>query len=77
MTQKSFIYIGQNFYHDSNTVMSSVYKIKAYGVEYERADWGMISQYLAQGIEIYIRPAHDSEMIIFQDKLINILKEKK
>jgi hypothetical protein len=51
------IYIGQDFYRKSGTMMSCVYT-----EEGERTDWGFIQCALEAGESVSIRPATDAEI---------------
>ena len=54
------IYIGNKFYRESGTVMSSIYEIVDGGVR--RSDWGFVQAILENGEEIYLRPATQREL---------------
>jgi len=69
------IFIGNNFYYESGTVMSSLYKIVSGG--YERYDWGFAERDLADGKSIRIRPADEQEMAIFNAELAELLAQRK
>lgn len=68
------IFIGNNFYYESGTMMSSVYEIKKVR-QYTRTDWGQISILLEAGNSVHIRPANKEEMEMFTEKLRQ-LKER-
>ena len=63
------IFIGEHFYRESNTIMSSLYDTQGY-----RKDWGAISSALAAGESVSIRPATDAELCNFERFLRNIKK---
>ena len=71
---RALIFIGDDFYHPSGTVMSSIYEPVPGG--YRRFDWGFVNKSLRDGEEIYIRPAHPSEMPFFRNMLEKIQKEE-
>jgi hypothetical protein len=52
------IYIGEKFYGDTDSLMSSVYE----ATTRERLHWGMITHYLKEGGKVVIRPANKKEM---------------
>ena len=66
----SLYYIGDNFYSQSGTSMSSIYKISG-----QRYDWGFIKGALRDGHEVHIRQATQAEMLVAYKKL-NEYKEK-
>ena len=61
------IFIGESFYFESGTLISSVYKIEPNG--YSRTDWGHIQMALMDGEEVSIRPATIFEMDLFKTLL--------
>ena len=63
------IYIGDEFYRESSTSMSSIYTIN--GV---RSDWGQVSRALEQGESVHIRPAIESEITFYKQKLKEVKK---
>jgi hypothetical protein len=65
---KKLIYIGDRFYSESGTMMSSVYEIVGKG-EYRRSDWGWIGIALQNGQTIRIRPANKKEITYFERRL--------
>jgi hypothetical protein len=67
----NLIYIGDKFYHESKTFMSSIYK-----VNYERYDYGFLQRDLEIGEEIHIRQANPSELKYFESRLKELLKRK-
>ena len=64
------IFIGEDFYNKSGTVMSSIYEIE--NGELERTDWGFITEALREGQTVNIRPANDVEMLWAYKKLAKI-----
>lgn len=70
------IYIGNDFYADSGTIMSSIYEITEDG--WRRSDWGDVQIALSVGREIHIRPATDAELGIAHKMLrdIKLLRRK-
>lgn len=50
------IYIGRHFYHESGSVMSSLYHETG-----ERTDWGKVEVALEGGEAVSIRPATQAE----------------
>lgn len=57
-------YIGDDFYADSGTMMSSIYhEEKAPSGNYYRSDWGKVNLALQGGDEVHIRQATDKEML--------------
>jgi|WetSurSiteA1Bulk_404760.scaffolds.fasta_scaffold23697_3 hypothetical protein len=70
---KEIIFIGDRFYWDSKTMMSSMYEVTSSG--YERYDWGLMSHYLMRGIKHFVRPATKEEIEYFNNNLIGLKKE--
>lgn len=64
-------YIGDNFYYDSGTMMSSIYLESGM-----RTDWGKVQIALKEGMEVHIRQANDAEMFAAYRKLAEIQKRK-
>ena len=56
-TFKAF-YIGDDFYIKSGNIMSSIYTEDG-----QRTDWGKVQMALANGQEVRIRQASDSELL--------------
>ena len=56
----TLIYIGQKYYFDSGTSMSSLYRIVD-GVWYRR-DWGDVTRCLLNGTSIQIVPATKAQL---------------
>lgn len=67
----NLVYIGNKFYHDSHTRMSSVYTEDG-----ERTDFGKIQMALERGEEVHIRQATPIEMAYYQADLDGLLKAK-
>ena len=63
------IYIGDRFYNESNSMMSSIYDIHG-----NRQDWGFVQIALCNGESVHIRPATDAELISYEKALIEIKK---
>lgn len=58
------IYIGDEFYSRSRTMMSSIYTIDG-----KRSDWGFVSLALKSGESVSIRPATEEELIPYKKML--------
>ena len=67
MTTK-LIFIGDDFYWRSHTLMSSIYAESG-----ERYDWGHVKQDLISGKSVSIRPATPDEIKPFFEKLCSLL----
>ena len=52
------IYIGEQFYELSKSLMSSIYTEDTH----ERYDWGFVNVALRNGDHVHIRPATDDEL---------------
>ena len=52
------IFIGDEFYSKSGTMMSSLYEEGTWG----RYDWGFVARELGEGWRVTIRPASTKEM---------------
>ena len=63
------IYIGEKFYSQSSTMMSSIYSTSG-----ERYDWGYVQRALSQGLSISIRPATYKEQQVYEEKLLELGK---
>lgn len=62
-------YIGDEFYWESGTVMSSLYNVDTK----ERWDWGKVQLFIrSENNEVLIRPANEEEMKWAKNKLANI-----
>lgn len=70
-TRKLF-YIGDNFYWNSGTSMSSIYEINT-GVRY---DWGYVQRDLSNGQTVNIRPANKEELAWAENRL-NLIKKSR
>jgi len=66
------VYIGNKFYHESGTVMSSIYKENG-----ERYNWGLVSVALEKGNQITIRQATPKEKEHYKQQLAQITLEHK
>lgn len=64
------VYIGQDFYSRSKTMMSSIYKTTG-----ERYDYGFLQRDLEAGAEIHIRQATGAEMRAYSLRLLDMEKE--
>lgn len=64
------IYIGDHFYIQSGTMMSSLYTTQG-----NRFDWGLVQVALQRGHLINIRPATDAERAFYDQKLAELLKQ--
>lgn len=51
-------FIGDNFYEESQTRMSSIYVAGSY----KRFDWGFVNCLLREGKSVFIRPATKDEL---------------
>jgi hypothetical protein len=67
----TLIYIGDHFYEESGTAMSSVYSDVG-----ERFDWGKIKNVLRTGTPVTIRPATVSERARYAAQLVALLQER-
>ena len=70
------IYVGDKYYFESGTIMSSVYQIDDAG-SFKRTDWGEIQEALKQEKEIHIRPATEIEILWADAMLLEILTERR
>lgn len=61
------IYIGDHFYRDSKTMMSSIYT-----EDRRRSDWGFVQVALRAGKNVEIRQATEIERAFFDEKLAEI-----
>lgn len=68
------IYVGEKFYWESGTIMSSIYEARGDG--YVRTDWGLIQSALQTGKAVRIRPATKGEVAYFED-LLDKMKSKR
>lgn len=51
------VFIGDDFYHNSGTIMSSLYTEDG-----QRSDWGKVKIALRNGEKVCIRPATEKEL---------------
>ena len=65
------LYIGDHFYFESGTSMSSIYTEDGY-----RYDWGFIKRDLSKGYEVHIRQATDAEVGRYERKLREIKHDR-
>jgi len=66
------IYIGDHFYRESATLMSSLYTEDG-----KRSDWGFVSSALRNGENVEIRQVTDAEREYYETQLSKISKEQK
>lgn len=64
------IYIGDHFYSESKTMMSSIYTLGGH-----RYDWGFVQRDLKAGHSVEIRPATPAELIPYERALAEMLKK--
>lgn len=64
------IYIGEEFYRESATMMSSIYTEDG-----KRSDWGFVQAALKKGEDVNIRQASSVEMEYYKRKLKEFLKK--
>lgn len=67
------VYIGNRFYRESKTMMSSIYVNN--GNIFIRTDFGKIQSALERGENIEIRPATTNEIKLFEEKLMQLNRE--
>lgn len=65
------IYIGDHFYRDSGTIMSSLYDTD--GV---RQDWGKVQLACRTGQRVNIRPANKEELAYYLKELYALKKRR-
>ena len=70
----TLVYIGDNYYRESGTIMSPIYEIDLEG-KLHRSDWGFCLMMLRQGDEILIRQASAREIQWAQEELKHINEE--
>ena len=58
------IFIGEDFYFESGTMMSSIYTTDG-----KRFDWGFVKEALREGKNVSIRPATDEERKPYEKEL--------
>jgi len=68
----NLIFIGDDFYSNSSTEMSSIYTTDG-----KRFNWGKVTIALRNGEEVHIRPATKEDLNIYYIRLIEILKRRK
>ena len=73
----NLIFIGDKFYSESGTIMSSIYRLNDNEDSYERFHWGFVNVALRESKNVYIRPATEKEMLIFEKMLEDIKNERK
>lgn len=61
----NLVFIGDRFYKESKTMMSSVYRENPKGTFY-RYDWGFMYMDMESGKELHIRPATKREIEFFE-----------
>lgn len=66
------IFIGDHFYSQSGSFMSSLYDTNGY-----RQDWGKVNCALRAGKEVRIRPATASELKVYEAQLTRLKREQK
>lgn len=65
------MYIGDHFYHESRTMMSSIY-----GEDGARGDWGKVQIALARGEEVTIRQATQPERDFYEARLSRMKRDR-
>lgn len=65
------IYIGDNFYFESGTSMSSIYTVDG-----RRFDWGFVRVALENGESVHIRPATTEERNNYEARLNQLRRER-
>ena len=63
----NLVFVGNKFYRESGTVMSSIYQEVA--GKLSRANFGFVERALENGEEVHIRPANKSELAWAEKKL--------
>lgn len=69
--ETKLIYIGDKFYWQSGTMMSSIYSETG-----QRYDWGFVQRDLAEGKTVTIRPASAEEFREYQIHLDKIQEQR-
>ncbi len=64
------IYIGDHFYRESGSAMSSIYTVEGH-----RSDWGFVQRDLREGHTINIRPATRLELNHYE-AMLNQMRRK-
>ncbi len=62
------IYIGDEFYNKSRTLMSSIYTIDG-----NRSNWAFVKVALGSGESVHIRPATKTEIAPYKRRLVEII----
>jgi len=71
------MFIGEQFYRDSGTVMGCLYDVGEEGSgECQRSDWAKVNMALNRGEEVHIRPANEEEMLWAYRELERVIREK-
>ena len=72
------IYIGDNFYRESRSTMSSIYEVTGdpFKRKWKRWDWGFVSVALRNGDEIKIRPANPYELGVADSMLLDLMRRR-
>jgi hypothetical protein len=65
------IYIGEDFYWESGTAMSSIYTEDG-----QRSDWGFVTIALQGGEHVEIRPATSDEIAFYAARLSDIKRKR-
>lgn len=65
------IYIGEEFYPKSSTIMSSLYDMDG-----KRQDWGSMQVALRKGESVHIRPATETEKAPYREQLNAIMARR-
>ena len=65
------IYIGPDFYRESETIMSPIYTVDG-----ARSDWGFVQIALQNGESVHIRQATEKEMVYYSNRLNELIKSK-
>jgi hypothetical protein len=69
--ERNLIYIGDRYYKESHTIMSSIYEESTW----MRFDWGFVNTDLRNGISVRIRPANAEELGVAHQNLKEILEK--
>lgn len=67
MEKLELIFIGDHFYSESGSWMSSIYHLDG-----RRSDWGKVNVALREGRDVHIRPATDEELEHYEKQLVEI-----
>ena len=73
--KRNIIYIGEDFYFETGTMMSCIYEKTSEG--YERFDWGFMERAVRHGDTVVLRPATGEERGFFIKKKEEYLDKKK